>query len=44
MFCNVMKDCFAYNSEKKDCNALKALYCKYERCKFYKPKKKENKK
>lgn len=32
----VRKDCFAYNEEHKDCNALRELYCRKEECKFYK--------
>lgn len=34
------KDCFAYNSDKDSCNALKQLYCKSEKCSFYKPRNK----
>ena len=30
-------DCFAYSSSSDDgCNALKKLFCKDEKCKFYK--------
>ena len=32
----VKTDCFAY--EKGECKALKELYCRTEKCKFYKPK------
>lgn len=30
-------DCFAYSEAKRTCTALKRLYCKSERCGFYKP-------
>ena len=31
-------DCFAYSSPRDDgCSALNKLYCKFEKCKFYKP-------
>lgn len=31
------KDCFAFSSDnEKGCTILKKLYCKGERCKFYK--------
>ncbi len=36
---DIMKDCFAYDDKKKECRALKDLYCNCERCYFYKPKK-----
>lgn len=29
-------DCFAYDEEHKDCFALNQLYCKGEKCAFYK--------
>jgi hypothetical protein len=32
----IKKDCFAYNEEKRECAALKELYCYNEECKFYK--------
>lgn len=32
----VKTDCFAY--AKGECKALKELYCRTEKCKFYKPK------
>lgn len=35
-------DCKMYNKETNSCNALKELYCKKEKCGFYKPRK-ENK-
>lgn len=42
----IKKDCFAYKEKKnkqnrvhKTCTALKKLYCKDEKCKFYKTKK-----
>lgn len=39
----IKKDCFAYICKdidgKQSCDALNALYCKKEICKFYKPKK-----
>jgi hypothetical protein len=31
---NSKKDCFAYNG--KECKALNDLYCKYQKCSFYK--------
>jgi len=31
----IKKDCFAYNNKKDECNALKKLYCKSEKCSFY---------
>ena len=34
------EDCFAFDKEKRECNALDDLYCENEKCKFY--KKKEN--
>lgn len=34
----VKTDCFAYDVLNKKCNALKELYCRAEKCKFYKPK------
>lgn len=35
----VKKDCFAYrNSANGTCTALKMLYCKNEKCNFYKSK------
>jgi len=30
------EDCFAYDSFKCTCKCLKELYCKTERCNFYK--------
>lgn len=40
----VKTDCFAYGETKeKGCNILKSLYCRYENCKFYKPKFSEDK-
>ena len=35
----VKEDCFAYDQEHKECTALNDLYCKKEKCKFYKNKK-----
>lgn len=35
----IKKDCFAYNASKCSCDALLALYCTSEKCKFYKPRK-----
>lgn len=33
----IQTDCFAYSSSCNDgCNALKKLFCKVEKCKFYK--------
>lgn len=33
----IQTDCFAYSSSCDDgCNALKKLFCKDEKCKFYK--------
>lgn len=35
----VKTDCFAYKKEKyggQSCKALRELYCRYEKCKFYK--------
>lgn len=40
---NVKKDCFAYDSEKKNCKALNALYCSRENCKFFKQRKNNDK-
>ena len=34
----VKTDCFGYSEEKNDCKALRELYCKREKCKFYKTK------
>ena len=34
----VKEDCFAYNSIKKECRGLDKLYCKKEKCKFYRNK------
>lgn len=34
----VKEDCFAYNSIKKECIGLDKLYCKREKCKFYRSK------
>lgn len=34
----IKKDCFAYNEEKRRCNALNDLYCKKEKCNFYRNK------
>lgn len=35
----IRKSCFAYANDTQDgCNALKKLYCKTEKCNFYKPK------
>ena len=31
------KDCFAYDKERNNCKALNDLYCRREKCKFYKP-------
>jgi len=34
---SIKTDCFAYsNKTESGCNALKRLYCKEEKCKFYK--------
>lgn len=33
---NSKKDCFAHQG--KECKALNDLYCKYQRCSFYKTK------
>jgi hypothetical protein len=37
------KDCFAYKNEniQRGCLALKKLYCKCEKCAFYKKKEEE---
>lgn len=35
----VNKDCFGYCGEKNTCSVLNKLWCKEERCKFYKTKK-----
>ena len=35
----VKTDCFAYNKELNRCNALDSLFCKREKCNFYKTKK-----
>ena len=32
----VREDCFGYNVAGKCCNALNELYCKTEKCGFYK--------
>lgn len=33
------KDCKFYDEKRKDCNALKMAYCKFEaKCSFYKQK------
>lgn len=32
----VREDCFGYNAAGKCCNALNELYCKTEKCGFYK--------
>ena len=32
----IKEDCFAYDKEHHDCTALTDLYCKKEKCKFYK--------
>lgn len=32
----VKTDCFAYNSLTKQCTCLNELYCKKEKCHFYK--------
>ena len=34
----IKTDCFAYNSEKNECYALKELSCKQKNCPFYKTK------
>lgn len=34
----VAKDCFAYDTQKNGCIALKELYCAKEKCNFYKRK------
>ena len=34
----IKKDCFAYDCQKNKCKALKKLYCKTEKCNFYKSK------
>lgn len=33
---DVNTDCFAYDSEKKECKALKETFCRTEDCVFYK--------
>ena len=33
----IKTDCFAYQSQKHSCSALKQLYCKKGKCAFYKP-------
>lgn len=33
------KDCFGYCKENNTCSVLNKLWCKVERCKFYKTKK-----
>lgn len=35
----VKKDCFGYDKQKNNCMALNELYCKREKCGFYKTKK-----
>lgn len=35
----IKKDCFAYkkaNDGGQSCKALRELYCRYEKCRFYK--------
>ena len=32
------KDCFGYCKEKNTCSVLNELWCKKEKCKFYKTK------
>ncbi len=34
----IKTDCFGYNPRTRDCMALKKLYCKKEKCSFYKTK------
>ena len=34
----VKKDCFGFDKTKNSCKALKELYCKSEKCRFYKNK------
>ena len=34
----VQSECFAYNKDKHNCNALKELVCKKQKCPFYKHK------
>lgn len=29
-------DCFAYDNNKVCCKALERMYCKHEKCRFYK--------
>lgn len=38
------KDCRFYDEVKRDCSALRCLYCAYEhkKCNFYKEKKDDN--
>lgn len=45
MNCNyeIKKKCFAYNSEKNMCIALDKLYCKSEKCNFFKTKEQNQK-
>ena len=34
----IKRNCFAYGSDAENgCNALNKLYCRSEKCKFYKP-------
>lgn len=35
----VNTDCFGYSKLKEDCAILKKLYCRNEKCKFYKTRK-----
>lgn len=40
----IKEDCFAYNKEKNRCNALIDLFCRNEKCRFYKKKNKMSEK
>ena len=38
----IKTDCILYNTKAGDCNALKCLYCRVEKCGFYKSNAKYN--
>ncbi len=38
----IKTDCMFYEHKRKDCMALKALFCKAENCKFYTTKEVHN--
>ena len=35
----IKDDCKMYNNKPEHCKGLKQLYCKHEKCNFYKPMK-----